>query len=258
VDNISTQNCLQHQQCNKLDQYLKNSTKIFTSNVKVYFNAGTHYLDKMLIINNAHNLSLLGVTSNGSARVVCTNQLKAAGIILVNTSNIAIHNLAFINCKANGESLFYIPPRRANVFDIFDSNLPPLPVTKASLIIVNSTDLQLQNIAINNRHAVAGLLCVNIWGTSCLESVYSTGLEVYYTRMFASNKTIVLIVNQYQPLDFQNESYKQWVHILAHKCASRLQIILSNIMFSKLHSISIGLKRATRITFIVDHCLLRV
>ena len=147
MDNISNQSCLQHQQCNKLDQYLKNSTKIFASNVKIYFNVGTHYLDKMLLIKNTHNLSLLGVTSNGSAQVVCTNHLKAAGIILVNTSNIVIHNLAFVNCKANGESLFYIPPHRANVFDNFDYNLTPLPVTKASLIIVNSTDLRLQLIA---------------------------------------------------------------------------------------------------------------
>ena len=255
VDDINNQSCMQHQRCNKLDYYLTNETNIFSSNVKVYFNAGTHYLEKMLVIKNTYNLSLLGMTSNGSftsAQIVCTDNFKTAGMVLVNTTNTVIHNLVFTNCNANGESLFYVPPQKTYVFD---SNLTPLPVHTASLIAVDCTDLQLQKITVNSGHSATGLLCVNIWGSSHFESLYSAGLEVYYTRTLASNKTIVLTINQYQPLDLSNNDFKQLFQILAFKCASRLRIILSNIMFINSHSINIGLKHTPRITVIFDQCL---
>ena len=177
---------------------------------------------------------------------------EAAGIILINTTDVFINNLVFTNCNANGKSLLPLPlPHQASVFDF---NMNPLPVTQASLIIVNSTSLDVKNIVING-HADVGLLCINIWGASHFESVHSVGLEIYYTRTLSGNGTTVLAIDQFWSLDSSTHSFKQLLQILIFKCATRIQIILSNSMFINSEFIVIGLRHVSRFTVVFDKCV---
>ena len=46
--------------CHNLQHYLLNTTKYFTSNTQLLFLAGLHHLKTDLIIQNVHNISLIG------------------------------------------------------------------------------------------------------------------------------------------------------------------------------------------------------
>ena len=52
--------------CHNLQHYLLNTTKYFTSNTQLLFLPGLHHLHTNLIIQNVHNISLIGSTTNGT------------------------------------------------------------------------------------------------------------------------------------------------------------------------------------------------
>ena len=58
------------QECHNLQHYLLNITKYFTSNTQLLFLPGLHHLHTHLIIQNVHNISLIGSTANGTTSPV--------------------------------------------------------------------------------------------------------------------------------------------------------------------------------------------
>jgi len=50
--------------CHNLQHYLLNTIKYFTSNTQLLFLPGLHHLHTDLIIQNVHNISLIGSTAN--------------------------------------------------------------------------------------------------------------------------------------------------------------------------------------------------
>ena len=52
--------------CHNLQHYLLNITKYFTSNTQLLFLPGLHHLHTDLIIQNVHNISLIGSTANST------------------------------------------------------------------------------------------------------------------------------------------------------------------------------------------------
>ena len=52
--------------CHNLQHYLLNITKYFTSNTQLLFLSGLHHLHTHLIIQNVHNISLIGSTANST------------------------------------------------------------------------------------------------------------------------------------------------------------------------------------------------
>ena len=55
--------------CHNLQHYLLNVTKYFTSNTQLLFLPGIHQLHTDLIIQNFHNISLIGSTANGTTSI---------------------------------------------------------------------------------------------------------------------------------------------------------------------------------------------
>jgi len=65
--------------CFSLQQYLLNVTKKFTSNTELHFLSGLHHLPTDLIIQNVHNISLIGSTTNGMTSdtvIQCTSSVN--------------------------------------------------------------------------------------------------------------------------------------------------------------------------------------
>ena len=52
--------------CHNLQHYLLNITKYFISNNQLLFLPGLHHVHTDLIIQNVHNISLIGSTGNGT------------------------------------------------------------------------------------------------------------------------------------------------------------------------------------------------
>ena len=71
--------------CHNLQHYLLNITKYFTSNTQLLFLPGLHHLHTDLIIQNVHNISLIG----NETAILSTSSF----ILMVNVSNLTIKNM---------------------------------------------------------------------------------------------------------------------------------------------------------------------
>ena len=80
--------------CHNLQHYLLNITKYFTSNTQLLFLPGLHHLHTDLIIQNVHNISLIGSTAKvHSATPKATIQGNLSAILVFNVSKLIISNL---------------------------------------------------------------------------------------------------------------------------------------------------------------------
>ena len=91
--------------CHNLQHYLLNTTKYFISNTQLLFLPGLHHLHTDLIIQNIHNISLIGSTTNGTTPdtvIQCNSSdgivMTSAGIVLTKNSNITLRNMVINNC----------------------------------------------------------------------------------------------------------------------------------------------------------------
>ena len=77
--------------CHNLQHYLLNITKYFTSNTQLLFLPGLHHLHTHLIIQNVHNISLIGSTTNGT--VIECMYVQTTCITITNVSTLIMRNL---------------------------------------------------------------------------------------------------------------------------------------------------------------------
>ena len=78
--------------CHNLQHYLLNVTKYFTSNTQLLFLPGLHHLHTDLIIQNVHNISLIGIIANGTT----LNTVIKCGlsvILMINVSKPTVKNM---------------------------------------------------------------------------------------------------------------------------------------------------------------------
>ena len=78
--------------CHNLQHYLLNITKYFTSNTQLLFLPGLHHLHTDLIIQNVHNISLIGSTANGI--IPCTVIQSNASILIFNTFKLTLRDIS--------------------------------------------------------------------------------------------------------------------------------------------------------------------
>ena len=78
--------------CHNLQHYLLNITKYFTSNTQLLFLPGLHHLHTDLIIQNVHNISLIGSTTNGTTldTVIMSN---TSAVSMINITRLTIRNI---------------------------------------------------------------------------------------------------------------------------------------------------------------------
>ena len=79
--------------CHNLQYYLQNSSEYFTSNTQLLFLPGLHHLNTDLVIQNVHNVSIIG--KNTSSIIQCD---LSVGVIMKNITNLAIENMVIRNC----------------------------------------------------------------------------------------------------------------------------------------------------------------
>ena len=81
--------------CHNLQHYLLNITKYFTSNTQLFFLPGLHHLHTHLIIQNVHNISLIGSTADGITlyTVIKCSDNHTTCVTIANVSMMTITNL---------------------------------------------------------------------------------------------------------------------------------------------------------------------
>ena len=88
--------------CHNLQHYLLNITKYFTSNTHLLFLPGLHHLHSNLIIQNVHNISLIGskyIVNGIHQHAIIYFTFKSSSISMINVSRLTIKNI-MINMSA--------------------------------------------------------------------------------------------------------------------------------------------------------------
>ena len=189
--------------CHNLQHYLLNITKYFTSNTQLLFLPGLHHLHTDLIIQNVHNISLIGSTANGTTldTVIHSN---SSLICLTNISKLIIKNVV-ISCDIH----VHHPPGWA-----------PLIIKDCSFIYLcrlhilsNSSNLPLNNFFT--------LVAINVMGNSCFSHMKMSRynkIQLLYNERHTNEYHHILSINNCTvrslKLDMLQKSYKVTLKII--------------------------------------------
>ena len=157
--------CLHHQPCFTLTEYIQNASSYFVSNTTVHFHPGRHFIttDMQLIIENMSNLSFVGAdrgmeSGTFSTTIEC---FQNAAFVFLRVKFIHISDIKIVHCG------WKLPAR-------FVSLLPSAPHAQAALLVIDAYSLMLERISIEQSIGY-GLLGVNIYGNSSV-----TGCTFFY------------------------------------------------------------------------------
>ena len=168
--------------CPKLQHYLLNVTKYFTSNTQLLFLPGLHRLYTNLIIQNVCNISLIGGTANSTTQdtvMWCAPSIGYSGIVMTNITNLTIKNLIFTDCMAN-------------------FSLKDIAVIKneSFVVLLNCFQVCMQHVTIKYTEKThGGLFAFNVLGKFILDSVKSEILRITYND---SSYTKLLVSSEKQ------------------------------------------------------------
>ena len=163
IYNVSPGNTTCHH-CHNLQHYLLNTTKYFVSNTQLLFLPGLHHLHTNFIIQNVHNISLIGSTTNGTTPDTVIQCDSSVGIVLNSISNLVIQNIMIRNCSVQSFPF------------------------KTAMLISQCSFVALYNLQFDHPFHQFSILGTNIFGNSSLNYIMFHKLKFDYTKVSA-NKT---------------------------------------------------------------------
>ena len=183
--------------CHNLQYYLLNATKYFTSNTQLLFLPGIHHLNTDLIIQNVHNISLIGTIPD---TVIDCN--SSVGIVIANVLNVVIMDIIFSNCTTNAIEAM-------NISSTY---------VYTSMIVVNCYDVLMEKVMILSDEKM-GLLAVNVLGEFNIDSLKSKGINLIYNDDLNATKDQVQLNHTIRVAQFElisiTQSIKDYIS-LAH------------------------------------------
>ena len=190
-----------------LQHYLLNTTKYFTSNTQLLFLPGLHHLHTNLIIQNVHNISLIGSTTNGTTPDTVIQCDSSVGIVMNNITSLTMKNITIQNCMAQHGS------------------------QRAAIIITQNSFIQIHHVQICQVSKQPSLLAVNILGDSSFNNMMCNGIHLYYydTEIVSKNHTILL--------KHHNSKYGIRVYMFQHTYRITLKVSDIFVQYLKLTTV---------------------
>jgi len=185
--------------CHNLQHYLVDTTKYFTSNTQLLFLPGLHHLNTDLIIQNVHNISLIGT---GDAVIQCVDSIDSVGLLMANITNLVIRSLAIKDCVYYEYDRYWEKEFKAT-----------LVIKECNLVTV----YQLKVIGTNNLFRCSyTILGINILGSSNFNNFTCHGIRINYfeaKHFYREHNTISIINYQsttacHSVFHLAQESYK--------------------------------------------------
>ena len=186
--------------CHNLQHYLLNVTKSFISNTQLLFLPGLHHLHTDLIIQNVHNISLIGSTANGTTLDTVIIQCNSSvGITMSEITDLTMKNLVIHNCRIENNvlNIYYM---------MFWAN---------GMILSHCYNVQLHNITVyrSDQHR-STLLVINILGISSFINITSNGLKIEYNEVDADDNHNKLLLRNYQIPSYTKNIYNDAVVVI--------------------------------------------
>ena len=203
--------------CHNLQHYLLNITKYFTSNTQLLFLPGLHHLHTDLIIQNVHNISLIGSTTNGTTLDTVIQCNSSVGILMNNITNLTLTDIKIKNCKYDGYN-------------------------SAAVFITIYTNVLWRRITVDSISS-NGIIGINVLGDSCFSNIKSHTLRINYndTQSAQNNSNHTLLIDHYLITD-QSRGQQQ-LHILKFIFSQhfyKVKITLANAKISSLNNTDVA------------------
>ena len=192
--------------CHNLQHYLLNITKYFTSNTQLLFLPGLHHRHTDLIIQNVHNISLIGSTANGTT-LDTVIQCDMSFIFFFNISKLTVMNIGITinNCQIQHSYFQKCVP--LYVKDCSFVSLSHLQVHKENIDYY----VVLHIIEITNIIGNSNLSHVNYYGE--IKLIFAeTYTDTQYNYLLMDNCTVKVLT-----LEMLQKSYKVMLKVLNMK-----------------------------------------
>ena len=194
-------------QCHNLQYYLHNRSKYFTSNTQLLLLPGVHHLYTDLIIQNVHDISIIGRDSSTSSVIQCNSSV---GIIMKNITNLLIENMVIRNCFTH-----YLSSAAVILTECSDVKLQYLQIYQVSH--TNGSSLQVHNMMGD----------LYLYYLACDE-----GLQVRYFKANATINDHMIHLEHYNISDNFTGIYAIFVDLRLSSNSLMLQI--SNVIIKRL------------------------
>ena len=201
--------------CHNLQHYLLNITKYFTSNTQLLFLPGLHHLHTDLVIQNVHNISLIGSTANGTTLDTVIIQCNSSvGIVMTNITNLTMSNIVIKGCNKSTPRVYgvnqqvYIAVTIKNSFDV----------------ILSWVHIYMENKDILHTYSLLG---INVLGKSKFSNFSCNKIILHYHDIQTRNINNTISIDHFRQVEhintfltielkiYQHDSYQLMIH-LAH------------------------------------------
>ena len=189
--------------CHNLQHYLLNTTKYFTSNTQLLFLPGLHHLHTNLIIQNIHNISLIGSTTNGTTPDTVIRCASSVGIVMNNITSLTMKNMVVQKCLAKQGLL------------------------KAAIILQNCNFMELHFLYVIQINKQPSIIGVNIFGRSQINHVSCSVIHLLYIESninVMASKEHVIILDHFNLVHRNGDKYGIYVSLEQHTFRITLQI----------------------------------
>ena len=216
--------------CHNLQHYLLNTTKYFPSNTQLLFLPGLHHLHTDLIIQNVHNISLIGNGTTPDTVIQCNSSI---GIVMTNITNLIVTNITVRSCLGN-------------------------EYNNATILIKQCTNVQLRHVVIEESHNSYGIVGINILGDSHFSYITNNAIIIIYNDTTVDMENHSLTIDHYHVNDV-NGLFQQKVKFELLQQTYRIEIHLFNSEFQWLKndtviSIDFNSKGVGHNILLVKHC----
>ena len=161
--------------CHNLQHYLLNTTKYFNSNTQLLFLPGLHRLHTNLIIQNVHNISLIGSTTNGTTPDTAIQCDPSVGIVMNNITSLTMRNMVIQNCTAG--------------YDIPTETYIAILIEQCSLVQLHSIQ--------TSHTGTSSIKVINTIGDSYLANITCDSISLHYNKTIKElhDQTVLTIDN---------------------------------------------------------------
>ena len=219
--------------CHNLQHYLLNTTKYFTSNTQLLFLPGLHHLHTDLIIQNVHNISLIGSTTNGTTADTVIQCNSSVGIVMINITNLIVTNITVRSCLGN-------------------------EYNNATVLIKQCTNVQLRHVVIEESHNSYGIAGINVLGDSHFSYITNNAMSIIFNDANMDMENHSLFIDHYH-INIFSSNFQCKVDFKLLQQNYRMQIHFINSMFQWLTNeiafcVTFNNEGIGNNTIVVKHC----
>ena len=211
--------------CHNLQHYLLNITKYFTSDTQLVFLPGLHHLHTDLIIQNVHDISLIGSTANGTTLDTAIIQCNSSvGITMSNITNLTMAKLEVKKCRIKDNFL----------------NIDHQTFIGLGMVLSHCYNIYLQNIAVykSTQWYKCNMLIMNVLGISSFINVSSHGIMIEYNDKinFENIHNKILLENYHILPSIKSKYFGSPITINLDQTTYKVELEFCNVKFASLNA----------------------